>query len=272
MLLHRILTAIILIPLFILAVLKLSPQWFLLLTMLLVILGAWEWSGLMEIKSFPKKIIYPIIILTLLPLSLFLSVTNLLVVSFIWWCSTILLIKNFPESGERFAKSTTARALMGILVLIPCWRAIIFIHAAKNNGPYVLLFLFVLIWGADSAAYFVGRKWGKTKLAPRVSPGKTWEGFYGALVMTLIIALLALYFSHTPYRIWIAAILLSLITVIFSVIGDLFESMLKRQANLKDSGVLIPGHGGVLDRIDSLTAAAPVFALGAIILGKIFHS
>lgn len=271
MLKQRLITAIILIPIFVYLVLKLSTPWFALLTLLFVLLGAWEWSSLMEVKSFPKKIIYPIIMLTLLPLSVFISITSLLTVAFIWWCSTFLLIMTFPENAERWGKGVVVRGLMGLLVLIPCWRAINFIHANAGNGPYVLLFLFILIWGADSGAYFVGRKYGKHKLAPFVSPGKSWEGFWGAIATTIVIAIAALIFTKSPLHIYGAAIFLAIITVIFSVVGDLFESMLKRKAGIKDSGVLIPGHGGVLDRIDSLTAAAPVFALGAILLGKIVH-
>jgi phosphatidate cytidylyltransferase len=137
-----------------------------------------------------------------------------------------------------------------------------------RNSPHgiaILLVLFALIWGADSGAYFVGKKWGKHKLLPQVSPGKTWEGLSGALGVTVIITFFSLFIFKVPYIRWPVALCLALITVLFSIVGDLFESMLKRRVGLKDSGHSLPGHGGILDRIDSLTAAAPIFASGLLI-------
>jgi phosphatidate cytidylyltransferase len=154
----------------------------------------------------------------------------------------------------------TAKILMGFLVLIPCWAALNYLRSL-HDGIYTLLFLFALIWGADSAAYFVGRKWGKHKLAPQVSPGKSWQGLCGALVCALFIAAIAGWLSETPIQLWWRGAVIAVVTVLFSVMGDLFESMIKRQAGVKDSGQLLPGHGGLLDRIDSLTAAAPIFVL-----------
>jgi phosphatidate cytidylyltransferase len=155
---------------------------------------------------------------------------------------------------------------MGAFVLVPCWASINYIRN-QDEGPLGLLFLFVLIWGADSAAYFVGKKWGTKRLAPYVSPGKSWQGLMGALLVSTLIVLTTLWLCNVPFPIWPWAIVLSLVTVLFSIVGDLFESMIKRQAKVKDSGKLLPGHGGVLDRIDSLTAAAPIFVLGALLLG-----
>ena len=125
----------------------------------------------------------------------------------------------------------------------------------------LLLFLLVLIWIADSGAYFAGSRWGKRKLAPAISPGKSWEGVYGALLGALLCGvLLAWYYQDSAGAVWLIPV--CILTVIMSVVGDLFESVLKRKMGMKDSGTLLPGHGGVLDRIDSLTAAAPVFMLG----------
>ena len=140
---------------------------------------------------------------------------------------------------------------------------------AKNleKSLHFLLFLFVLIWGADTAAYFSGKKWGKNKLAPLVSPGKSIQGAVGAMIFSILLTFLALWIGRDSFQGWFWATVLSIITVLFSIVGDLFESMLKRRVDLKDSGQLLPGHGGLLDRIDSLTAAAPIFALGALLLG-----
>jgi phosphatidate cytidylyltransferase len=270
MLKQRIITAIILIPIFVLLILKLTPPLFCILTGAVVLIGAWEWSGLMGIKTIHRKLIYPVLITVLLFGSLYLSIPTIMYVASAWWISTIFLIAAYPRVSLTWGKGWVVRALMGVMVLIPAWLAINYIRNA-NSGPYALLFLFILIWGADSAAYFTGKKWGKSKLAPLVSPGKSWQGVYGAMLTTLLIALIVLISLKVPYAIWPGAILLSIITVIFSIVGDLFESMLKRNEGIKDSGTILPGHGGVLDRIDSLTAAAPIFVAGAMLLGKFYH-
>jgi len=129
------------------------------------------------------------------------------------------------------------------------------------------MYLFLLVWGADSGAYFVGRKFGKKKLAPNVSPNKSIEGLYGGILtsMLIVVAVASLYLDMTWPELCLFLIL-SVITVFSSVLGDLFESMIKRRAGIKDSGRILPGHGGVLDRIDSLLAAAPIFATGIYVL------
>jgi phosphatidate cytidylyltransferase len=128
-------------------------------------------------------------------------------------------------------------------------------------GPGYVLFLFLLIWVADIGAYFAGRRWGRRKLALAISPGKTWEGAVGAGAAALAFALAGAAALGLGSR-WPGFVAICMVTVGFSIAGDLFESMMKRQRGLKDSGSLLPGHGGVLDRVDSLTAAAPVFLLG----------
>lgn len=269
MLKQRIITAAILIPVFIFLVLKLNSTMFCMVTGIFVILGAFEWSGLMGVKRFPHNIIFPIIVAILLVLSLYLYIPTAMYASLAWWITASFLVFIYPKASNGWGNGVIVRGLMGILVLIPAWMAINFIRQVE--GPYALLFLFVLIWGADSAAYFVGKKWGKHKLAFQVSPGKTWQGFIGAILMTVVIALLASLLIKTPPHIIPGVVILSVITVVFSVMGDLFESMLKRREGIKDSGVLFPGHGGVLDRIDSLTAAAPIFVLCGLLLQKIYY-
>lgn len=160
---------------------------------------------------------------------------------------------------------------MGFICLIPCWMAVNYIRISFINGRITLLFVFLLIAAADSGAWFFGRQWGRHKLLPAVSPGKSREGLLGGFVASLCLVLYALWWSSTPWIIWPGAIVLSMVTVAFSVIGDLFESMLKREAGIKDSGKLLPGHGGLLDRIDSLMAAAPVFVAGAMLFDKILR-
>jgi phosphatidate cytidylyltransferase len=268
MLKSRILTALILIPLVVLLILKSSTLIFFAVSIVLVLWAAWEWSLFLAVTRFPNCFFYPLFILIVLLLCLFIPITYLLYAALIFWFLASVLVLIYPEGQRLWGRSVMVRSLMGMMVLIPCVFAINWIHASEN-GPSILLFLFILIWGADSGAYFVGKKWGTHQLLPNVSPGKTWEGLLGCLIITVLISLGALWGLGLPSSEWPWAILLSLITVLFSIVGDLFESMLKRNVGLKDSGQWLPGHGGLLDRIDSLTAAAPVFAVGSLWMGKL---
>jgi phosphatidate cytidylyltransferase len=270
MLKYRVLTALILIPIFIALVLKLSPIAFCIFTGAMILWGAWEWSALMGLQKKSARFLYVFSVLALLVGTFELPLMQILYVAFVWWLVALVLVLIYPKTSAKWGKNWVITSLMGFLVLIPCWLAINYIRNAPD-GISMLLYVFILIWGADTGAYFAGRKWGKNKLAPAVSPGKTWEGLTGALVTTLFIAAGALFLAKVPYKEWFIGMTLAVITVLFSVLGDLFESMLKRNTGLKDSGTLLPGHGGLLDRIDSLTAAAPIFALGATQIGKFFQ-
>lgn len=265
MLKYRIITALVLIPLTLLVLFYLPPLPFVLLMSFITLGAAWEWTNLMGLKRRAGRFLYLLIIILAFVAALFLRIEVIFTGAFIWWLIATLLVLLYPRAKFLWARGYWIRGLMGILVLVPCWAAVNFIRHA-DNGNLKLLFLFVLIWGADSAAYFVGRKWGKTKLAPQVSPGKSVQGAIGAFIFTVIIVLIALLAFNVPRDIWFGAYVVSLVTVLFSIIGDLFESMLKREVGVKDSGRLLPGHGGLLDRIDSLTAAAPIFVLGAMML------
>jgi phosphatidate cytidylyltransferase len=267
MLKQRVITAIILIPIILAAVYFLPPPYFCLFTALIALGGAWEWTNLMQIKTLARRWIYLLVVAFVFFYALFIPVKVIFIVAFIWWIYASILVIYYPRGSFLWGKSVFLQSIMGICVLLPCWTAINFIRN-QNEGLLGLLFLFVLVWGADSAAYFVGKKWGTTKLAKQVSPGKSWQGLIGALIVSILITLITLWLCQIPFLIWPFAVSLSLVTVLFSVMGDLFESMMKRQAGLKDSGNLLPGHGGLLDRIDSLTAAAPLFVLGALLLGE----
>lgn len=265
MLKHRIITATILIVLTLAILFYLPMQWFLILTAIITLAAAWEWTNLMGLSRTTHRVIYLAIFILTLITALATSIRVILWCAFIWWLIALIMIIG-SQKRKPIRPNVFVRGCMGILVLVPCWVAINYIRS-QEDGIFALLFLFILIWGADTAAYFVGKKWGTHKLASEVSPGKSVEGFVGALCFSLIIAVSAMIIGHVSYPAWIFGIGLALLTVIFSVIGDLFESMIKRIAGLKDSGNLLPGHGGLLDRLDSLTAAAPVFALGATLLG-----
>lgn len=268
MLKQRIVTAAILIPI-VLGLLFFTPPYaFLVLTGLITLIGAWEWASLMQMTQAWQRKLYMVLVVLTFAVVIFIPTPYILIFASIWWFASIPLIVMYPRFSDVWGQGTVLRGLMGLVVLVPCLVAINYMRD-QNDGVWAILFLFVLIWGADSAAYFAGKKWGKRKLAPLVSPGKSIEGLLGALTFTFLITLIALILCGAPARIYPWGILLSMITVVFSVVGDLFESMIKRRANVKDSGQILPGHGGVLDRIDSLTAAAPIFAAGAWLLGQV---
>lgn len=266
---QRIITAVILAPIFIFLIFFLSPVWFSVFTAVVMLAATWEWTNLIQLRTLAARFGYLFLMLALLFLSLFIPLMTLFVLTFAWWVLALILVVNYPSGGHWWRKGHFWRGFMGCVVLVPCWVALNYIRS-QDDGIYILLFLFILIWGADTAAYVVGKRFGRHKLAPLVSPGKSIEGLVGALIGAVVIAFAAQMLAQIPSGLWLWGVGLSIVTVMFSVEGDLFESMLKREAGLKDSGKLLPGHGGLLDRIDSLTSAAPIFTLGAIILGTMF--
>ncbi len=181
--------------------------------------------------------------------------------SIISWVISLYWVKNYPQYDGWYNQT------LNVIGLVIIGAAVTAIFEVWSSSPWWLMYLFLLVWGADSGAYFVGRKLGKRKLAPEVSPNKSIEGLVGGIVTVAIIILIVqsnyLTLSYTEHALFL---ILSLVTVFSSVLGDLFESMIKRRAGIKDSGRILPGHGGVLDRIDSLLAAAPIFAAGMYVL------
>jgi phosphatidate cytidylyltransferase len=189
--------------------------------------------------------------------------------SLLFWFYAFTLIRTFPATQGQWA-TRSRTAVMGLLTLLPTWCALVQLKYLNQAG-YMVFAVIALVSIADIGAFFVGRAWGRSKLAPLVSPGKSWAGFWGGMTGSLLLAILFLYPVHQyvhPLNVASAALLLATATgvAVFSVLGDLFESMLKRSQGLKDSGTVLPGHGGVLDRIDSLTAAAPVFVFFLLVL------
>lgn len=267
MLKWRLLTALVLVPITLLVLFFLPPLAFGFLTAFVTLIAANEWAHLMQLKTTARRVLYLIIMACALISVVFVPLTFIFMCAFLWWLLVSVLVFLYPYGSSVWYGTQIQRGLAGIFVLVPCWASINYLRN-ESSGIYKLLFLFVLIWGADIGAYFVGKKWGHTKLASSISPGKTWEGLLGALIFAICYILLAAWICEVPYALWGEGLILGTVTVLFSVIGDLFESMMKRKAGVKDSGNLLPGHGGLLDRIDSLTAAGPIFALGTILLGK----
>lgn len=180
----------------------------------------------------------------------------------LWWLLMLRWIATYPEG---FSEGNPPRYVKAgaVLLVVPGTIAAVMVLHGSADGPLRLLFAFFLVWAADVGAYFAGRAFGTRKLAPRVSPGKTWEGVYGGVALSLVIAVIAGHWLFDLRGIqWAPFLLVAVGVVLFSIVGDLGESLLKRQVGAKDSGTLLPGHGGVLDRIDSLLAAVPATALG----------
>jgi len=179
------------------------------------------------------------------------------------WAAALVSVCLAERGHPVLPASRFALGALGWFALVPLWLSLLWL---KAYDPHLLLGLLALVWLADTAAYFTGRRWGRRKLAPRVSPGKTWMGVFGALGAAPLVAVPLGLAKDYPASVLLTFGGLCLFTVAASVVGDLFESQLKRQAGVKDSGTILPGHGGVLDRVDSLTAAAPLFYWGMILL------
>jgi phosphatidate cytidylyltransferase len=179
----------------------------------------------------------------------------------LWWIGLAFNLFRL-NAPERVTGLDPWLFVAGVPVLLGPWLALVHLHGVSQKGPGLVLFLLLLIWTADIAAYFSGRLWGSTKLAPALSPGKTRMGVYGALIGAALAALALSRWLGLAPGLTAAAMIICILTAFVSVVGDLYESLVKRRRGVKDSGRLLPGHGGMLDRIDSLTAAAPVFTLG----------
>jgi len=264
MLRQRVITALTLAPLVLLAILWVPHPVTMAVLALLVLAGAWEWSAFPRFTRGSARVVYVVVIgLGVAAAWVFGTEGNdadgVIAAALLWWLIAALWVTVFPTHVNGLSA-----AVAGVLVLIPAWIALVRLHAMPQNGPQLLLFLLLLVVAADVGAYFSGRAFGRIKLAPRVSPGKTWEGVGGGLAAATLMAAIGVWWFKVSTAPFIA---LCIAVVVASIVGDLTESLFKRHAGLKDSGSLLPGHGGVLDRVDSVTAAAPVFLLGLERLG-----
>ncbi len=273
MLKDRVLTALLLAPLAIAGLMFLPSGLVALASGAVMAIGAWEWGQLAGWSANAPRLAYALATMACLLATYCLmgwswgtgGMLMLATTSILWWAIALYWVMDYQRSGVGIPRSRPLLALAGVLVVVPAWGAFVGLH--QMIGGYLAVTLLLLVWAADSAAFFVGRRWGRHKLAERVSPGKTWEGVLGGLVVSAGVAWLGAWSLGYALGEGLQFLAVCLITVAFSVLGDLFESLVKRQAGVKDSGRLLPGHGGVLDRIDSLTAAAPIFALGVVLLG-----
>ena len=257
-------TAVILAPIVVLSMMFMSSDWFASFLALIALAGAWEWASMVT-KTLLPKIIYVLVCAGLIAGCWFAfdesHVRLVMLAGSIYWVFILCLLSFYQSSWLGNYLLDGFLHYSGYFVIMIGWLAMTSLHQQK---PVLLLFLFMLVWIADIAAYFTGKKFGRTKLAEQLSPGKTREGVLGAMVGTLVFSLIGVWLWQEQLQ-WGAAVyfvILCVLSALISVVGDLFESLLKRNAGKKDSGFLIPGHGGVLDRIDSLLAASPGFMLG----------
>lgn len=264
----RVVTAVVLIPCVVWGILKLTTPQLALAFAAVILSAAWEWSALIGWTSRCWRWVYTLAFIPAL-YAVYMTTTvtfgwlTLLGLGLIWWFGAALVVVRFEQGKGSSAIGTySARAVFGLFVLIPPWIALVVLHGDVQDGPLYLMFLMLLVWVADTSAFLVGRRWGARRLAPRVSPGKTWEGAIAGIVAVTILAVLAAHFLRLGVGHLSAFVILCTLVVPVSIVGDLVESLFKRQAGVKDSGKLLPGHGGVLDRIDSLAAAAPFFVVG----------
>ena len=267
---QRVITALFMVLAF-LGVLFLTP-WYVFAVVLAVVfsIGAWEWSNLAGLRSNISRFTFVVVLIAVTALlgvwsRWFVSeaaVQSILYVACIWWALAFLWVQSFPASAVLWS-AKVIRLLMGALVLIPAWAGAVFLRN-QDSGAQLVLLCMLVVASADIGAYFSGRQFGKRKLAPAVSPGKSWEGVAGGMLLSLAVALgFNAFYGSSGWQLVLAIVLPA---AMMSVVGDLLESMLKRVRGIKDSGDILPGHGGVLDRIDGVTAAVPFFSLSVLML------
>lgn len=240
------------------AVLWLPTMWAAAVLAVLFIVGAWEWAGLARLAP-TLRLAYAAVFAVLVLFGFAWAgdrslVAPLLVVAMAGWLVALFAVLTYPRPLPLGAVGVS-----GFLALLPPWAALAYLHGASAKGPGLVLTVFAIVWSADSGAFFSGRTFGRHKLAPQVSPGKTWEGVAGGVLFAGIVAGAAGALLGLPVGPLVA---IGAATALVSVVGDLTVSIAKRNIGVKDTGRLLPGHGGMLDRIDSLTAAAPAFVLG----------
>lgn len=279
MLKQRIITAVILAAILLSALFTMPFDWFAWASLAVFGYGAYEWSKFAEISKLKYQLLYAVgsvvagiaLYAGFLDFSLWtltgqLTENNylIMVLACVWWTISSILVLIYPRGNRVWQHQPVVKAVFGYLTLVPAWLALLTIREYhylldKDSGAWLALFVFSIVWSADIGAYFAGKRFGSHKLMPNVSPGKTIEGFLGGMFAVVVLTLIVLWNNEIDFANWLALTACCIVIGVVSAFGDLSESMLKRDAGIKDSGNILPGHGGLLDRIDSLTAAMPVF-------------
>jgi phosphatidate cytidylyltransferase len=273
----RVLAALVLTPAAIAAILLMPTPWLVALAAIVFLAGLWEWFRLADVEDTLARTALLVANLALMVALVWASRTShglsyallwiMVVVGVAWWLLALLWLRHFDFASNHEAWGRVFKLGAGTLAIVPAWCALAVLHGAEPDGHRWLFVALAIVWAADSGAYFAGRRFGKRKLAPRISPNKTIEGLLGGVACGLVVALAFAPLAGATLRQLPAVALVAIVAVLSSVVGDLFESLLKRHVGAKDSGDLIPGHGGILDRIDGVVAALPAFALGKALMG-----
>jgi phosphatidate cytidylyltransferase len=276
MLKQRTLTALVLAPLAIALILLAPTAVFALVTGALSLQALWEWTRLAGVASNAARIAVIAVNAALLavlwtardaPLAWYVIGAGVA-----WWALSLLWLQHFSYAAAPTRENAALKLIAAEFAVLPAWLALAHLHGEGDHGRSWALLAVVLVWAADTGAYFAGKRFGTTKLAPRISPNKTRAGAYGALLVAGTVAVVAGWMLGTRDVALVGLAALALVTVLASILGDLIESLLKRQANVKDSGTLFPGHGGLLDRVDSVFSAVPVFVAGKALIGLLLAS
>ena len=277
----RILASLVMAPLAIAAILLLPTPWLAAASAVLFLAALWEWIRLADVEDNLARMVLLVVNLLLMVAIVWASRSGsggslvllqvTIVIGVVWWLLAMLWLKYYEFASDHDTHARVFKLAAGTLAVVPAWAALCWLHASDPapslvplvpKGHFWLLTALATVWAADSGAYFAGKAFGKRKLSPRISPNKTIAGLVGGIVCGVLVAIgfSLLAGATAPVMPRVAAV--AFLAVLFSVAGDLFESLLKRHVGVKDSGNLIPGHGGILDRIDAVLAALPVFALG----------
>ncbi len=266
----RILTAALLIPLVSAGIFLFNATWCALLFAVFAGVGAWEWARLCKLNT-AYQYFYAVVMVLILGSLFWLNNRDLynwiILSSLFFWLGMIFLLVLYQKQHNFLPQSPSLLLAIGLMLLIPLWTSLTVLKSYTGNGAVLMMFLMLLVWGADTAAYFAGKKWGKRRLASRISPGKTWIGSIAGVMVGVVFTCAYVIVSSMTLAHGLVLIGLAIVTVFISIIGDLMESMVKREADIKDSGSILPGHGGVMDRIDGLTAAGPVYVFGILHAG-----
>lgn len=263
---QRLLTFLVLVPLVLLAIYYANMWAFGSVVLLFVVVGGWEWTQLVPINSLMSKFLFILALLLVVGYSMH-ELHYWLICGLVLWVLNLLAVLTFPASQTFWGH----RVLVGgsCLLLLPLFANSMIAIFQHTQGRQLITYILCLVWATDTGAYLAGKYWGCNKLIPRVSPGKTVEGTLGGFLLAMLVAIIG-YYYFKPHSavIWYAV---AVGTALISMLGDLFISMLKRRSKLKDTGHLFPGHGGVLDRIDSLIAALPLFYYGLpfVVIGQV---
>jgi phosphatidate cytidylyltransferase len=267
---QRTLTVLVVAPIAVALVMLVPTPALAVLTTAMSLAALWEWSDLLGIRSPALRALILLAAAAVLLVLWWLRDTQawwyVIGIGLAWWIAALVWLGHFDFAAGASPGARAIKLAAGALAVVPAWVALLAIHRLPVHGHAWALFALALVWAADIAAYLAGSRYGTTRLAPRISPGKTTAGVQGALVGSFVVALIGGWLLGERGSALVALLAIALASVAASIIGDLFESLLKRQAGVKDSGTLFPGHGGLLDRLDSVFAALPVFAAGKLLL------